>query len=125
MGDLKKTLKIESVDKSLKTKLILTHSGGTFGTLRFNENSLFITLLGFTANWDCKPTKAIHVDSPGVYTNEKIVNSSTIDEIHFKRDVFDGSVVNGLGHSLLYSFASDKPPVYKVFREPETRNDTP
>ena len=35
-------------------------------------------------------------------------------------DVFDGSVVNGLRHPILFSFILDKPAGCKVFCEPET-----
>ena len=63
MGDHEGTLKIENNDISMKTKLILTRFGGSFGTL-----SLLKKLLGFTPFWDYKPTIAIHADSPGVYT---------------------------------------------------------
>ena len=37
-----------------------------------------------------------------------------------KRDVINGSVVNGLRQPTLYSFVLDKPPGYKVFSKPET-----
>ena len=37
-----------------------------------------------------------------------------------KCDCFEGSVVNGLRHPILYSFVLDKLPGYKVFCEPET-----
>ena len=41
MGDHEGTLQIEFDDISVKTKLILTRFGGTFGTLRFIEKSFF------------------------------------------------------------------------------------
>ena len=37
-----------------------------------------------------------------------------------KCDVIDGSVVNGVRQSILYSFVLDKPSGYKVFSIPET-----
>ena len=57
MGDHESTLQIEYDDISLKTKLSLTRSRGTFGTLRFNDKSFFNGLLQFTLLWDYKPTK--------------------------------------------------------------------
>ena len=39
MGDHERTLKIEYVDNSMKTKTILTSFGETFGTLKFDETS--------------------------------------------------------------------------------------
>ena len=41
------TLKIEYDDISMKTKLILTHFGSTFGTLRFDEKAFFKNFIGF------------------------------------------------------------------------------
>ena len=52
MGDHEWTLPIEYDDITMGTKLILTRFGGTFRTLRFDEKSTFITLLGFTRYWD-------------------------------------------------------------------------
>ena len=68
----------------MKTKLILTRFGSTFGTLRFDERSFFSTLLGFTPYWDHKPTNAIHADSSGVYTSDKNLYLSTLDKILLK-----------------------------------------
>ena len=44
------------------------------------KNLFSNTLLAFTPFWDYKPTKTIHVDSPGVYTSEELLYLSTIDE---------------------------------------------
>ena len=72
MGDHGGTLKIEYDDIKLKTKIILTRFGSTFGTLRFDEKSFCKTLLGIinqqTPSWDYKPTNAIHSDSPVKHT---------------------------------------------------------
>ena len=37
-----------------------------------------------------------------------------------KCDIIDGSIVDGFRQTILYSFALDKKPGYKVFCEPET-----
>ena len=92
----------------MKTKLILFRFGGNFETLRFDDKSFLNTLWGFTLFWFYQPTNAIHADSPGVYTIDKILNLSTIDKIHFKCDAADGSVVCGLRQPILYSFVSKK-----------------
>ena len=92
----------------------------TFGTLRCDEKSFLNTLLGFTPFWDYKPTNTIHADSPAVYTSDKILNLSTINKIHLKCDIIDGSVVNGVREPILFSFVLDKKPGFKVFCEPET-----
>ena len=60
-----------------------------------------------------KPTKAIHADSPGVYTSDKLF---TKDKIHLKCEVIDGSVVIGSRQPLLFSFVLDKPSGYEVVK---------
>ena len=121
LGDHEGTPQIEYDDTNKKIKLILTRFGLTFGTLRFDERSFFNTLLGFNPYWDYKPTNAVHADSPGVYTNDKIIlNINIINKIHLKCDCIDGSVQDGVRQPILFSFVLDKPSGYKVFCEPET-----
>ena len=120
MGDHEGTLQIEYKDDTMKTKLILTRSGSTFGTLRFDEKSFLYTLLGLISFWDCKPTNAIHVDSPGVYTSDKVLNLITLNKIQFRCDVNEGKIQNGLRQPIMFSFVLDKKPCCKVFCEPET-----
>ena len=100
---------IEYDDINMKTKLVV-QSG--ILAVRFDEKSFFSTILGFTPGWDYK-----HYNK---YISQKIVNLSNTNKIHLKCDVIDGSVVNGLRQSILYSFVLDKKPGYKVFSEPET-----
>ena len=80
--------------------------------IRFNENSFFSTIFGFTAGWDYK-----HYNQ---YLSQKIVNLSNTNKIHLKCDATDGSVVDGVRQPILYSFVLDKPSGYKVFSEPES-----
>ena len=108
LGDHENTLQIEYDDLNKKVKLILTR----FGTLRFDKNSFFHTLLGFEPYWDYKP---------GVYTSNKIIlNLNTINKIHLKCDNIDGSIQDGVREPILFSFVLDKPSGYKVFCQPET-----
>ena len=74
MGENGKTPQDKYEDFSMKTKPVLTRIGGNFGTLRFDEKSFVIILLGFTSYWAYKPTNATPADSPRVYTSEKIIN---------------------------------------------------
>ena len=80
--------------------------------IRFDEQSFFSSILGFTAGWDYK-----HFNQ---YLSQKIVNLSSTNKIHLKANVIDGSVVDGVRQPLLYSFVLDKPSGYKLFCEPET-----
>ena len=104
LGDHKGTLQIEYDYLNKKTKLILTRFGSDFGTLRFDEKSCFHTLLGFTPFWSYKPTNPFHSDFPSVYVIDKVLNLYTINKVHLKCDVIDGSTQDGVRHSILFSF---------------------
>ena len=119
MGDHEGTLQIICNVVSMKTKLILTRFGLKFDTLRFSEKSFLDASLGFTPYWDYKPTIAIHSDSVGVYTIGTFLKLNTMNKSQLNCNCIDGSVVNGLRQSILYSFVLDKPPGYKVFRQPQ------
>ena len=92
-----------------------------FATLRFDEKSFLNILLGFTPYWDYKPTNAIHADSSGVYTSDKILKLSTIDKIHLKCDVLNGSIQNGLRQPIWFSFVLDRKKIKGLL---STRNST-
>ena len=76
---------------------------------------LFNTLLGFTPCWNFKPTNANQADSSGLYTSDKFSKLNKIAKIHLKCDVIDGSVVNRIRESILFSFILNKPSGFKVF----------
>ena len=100
---------IENDDITMKTELVV--KSGIIA-IRFDETSFFNTVLGFTSGWDYK-----HYNE---YTSRKCLNVGSTNKVHLKCDVTDGSVVNGLRQTILYSFLLDKKPGYKVFSEPET-----
>ena len=96
-------------DITRKTKLVV-NSG--IIAIRFDENSFFSTILGFTPGWDYK-----HYNQ---YFSQKIVNLRSTNKIHLKCDAIDGSLVDGVRQPILYSFVLDKPSGYRVLSEPET-----
>ena len=100
---------IEFDDITRKTKLVVNNG---IIAKRFDEKSFFSTILGFTPGWDYK-----HYNR---YLSQKLVNLNSTNKIQLKCDAIDGSVVNGIRQSILYSFILDKPSGYKVFCEPET-----
>ena len=67
---------------SMKKKLV---AKAVSITKRFDENSFFKTILGFTSGWDYKH----YIE----YTSQKIVNLSTTNKIHLKCIVNEGSLV--------------------------------
>ena len=123
MVDHEGTLQIEYDDISMKTELISTRFAGNFGKLGFDKNCFLLkkkTLLGFTTYWGSKSANAVHADKPDVYTSDKILNLSTIDKIHLKSDVLDGSILNDLQTDSFFSFILDKQTGYIAFHQPET-----
>ena len=110
------TIQIEYDDISMKSKFILKYIDEqemlVLGTLRFDKKSFFHTLLGHDPYFDYK--------SLGVYSSGTILNLNTTNKILLVCDCINGSVVNGVRKSKLYSFALDKKPGYKIFSEPET-----
>ena len=100
---------IECDNNTMKTKLIVRYE---INVLRFDGKLFFSTILGFPPYWDYK--------SHNEYVAEKITNLNTIDKMHLKCDVIDGSFQNGLRQPILFSFVLDKLPGYKLFCKPET-----
>ena len=47
---------------------------------------------------------------PRTFKSDKPIKITGVDKVHFKCDCFNGSIVNGLRETILYSFALDKPP---------------
>ena len=47
------------------------------------------------------------------------MNNTTLDKIPLKCYCIDGSVLEGFGESLRYSFALDEAPSFKTFSRPE------
>ena len=100
---------IEFNDIGLKTEWVARWG---IITIRFDEKSFFSSILSFISDWDYKH----YIKN----FSQKIVNLSTIDKIHFKCDVFHGSIVYGKRQLILFSFVLDKPAGHKVFCQPET-----
>ena len=100
---------IEFDDVTMKTDLVVRPG---IIAIKFDETSFFTTILGFFPHWDYK-----HYNQ---YISQKIVKLSSTIKIHLKCDVINGSVVNGLGQPILYSFVLDKPAGYRDFSQLET-----
>ena len=119
------TIQLEYDDISMRATSVLKFKNEknmfALGTLRFDKQSFFHTLLGFSPYWDYKPSNSNHVLIPGVYPSDRIIlNLNTVDKIYLKCDCIDGSIQDGVRQPILFSFVLDKPSGYKVFSEPET-----
>ena len=54
---------------------------------------------------------------PGAYKSDRSINITSTDKVHVKYGCIDGSIVDGIREPFLYSFALDKPPGRKKFKE--------
>ena len=92
-------------------------------TLIFTERSFFYTILGFTQS---RSYPLDDIDNhyqiiAGSYISDKPINITGIDKVHLKCDCIQGSIVNGIGEPILYSFALSSPPGHKIYKEPRVK----
>ena len=78
------------------------------------KKSFIYTLLGFTESYSgpIGDIESFVRLIPGTYKSEKPISITGLDKIHLKGDCIDGSIVDGVTQSLLYSFALSSPPVH-------------
>ena len=125
--DLNKTLKnilpnnvkidITIDERKYKTDLQINQ------TLIFTNKSFVYTILGFTQSHQgpLNDIEGFYQILSGLYKSDKPVNITGIDKVHLKCNVVDGSIVNGVREPILYSFALDQPPGYKIYKEPKVK----
>ena len=92
-------------------------------TLLFTKKSLFFTILGFTQSrsYPLEEIEGFYQLITGLYKSDKPINITGIDKIHLKCDCIQGSVINGVRESILYSFALSSPPGHKIYKEPRIK----
>ena len=92
-------------------------------TLIFTNKSFFYTILGFTQSHQgpLNDIEGFYQILPGSYKSDRPINITGIDKVHLKCNVVDGSIVNGVREPILYSFALDQPPGYKIYKEPKVK----
>ena len=92
-------------------------------TLLFTEKSFFYTILGFTRShsYPLDDIDGFYQFISGSYESDRPINITGIDKIHLKCNCIDGSIVNGVREPILYSFALDKPPRHKIYKEPKVK----
>ena len=92
-------------------------------TLLFTKKSFFYTILGFTQSrsYPSEDIEGFYQLIPGLYRSDKPINIIGIDKIHLKCDCMQGSIINGVRESILYSFALSSPPGHKIYKEPRIK----
>ena len=73
------TIQLEYDDVSMRTTIVLKFKNEkakfALGKLRFDKQTSFYSLLGFSPYWDYKPNNSNHVLIPGVYPSDKIISN--------------------------------------------------
>ena len=92
-------------------------------TLLFTEKSFFFTILGSTqsCSYLLDDIDGFYQLIAGSYKSDKPINITGIDETHIKCDCIDGSIVNGVRESILFSFALSSLPGHEIFKEPRVK----
>ena len=95
----------------------------THQTLIFTEKSFFYTILGFTRSrsYPLDDVDGFYQSIAGSYKSDKPINITGIDKIHLKCDCKQGSIVNGIRESILYSYALSSPPGHRISKEPRIK----
>ena len=92
-------------------------------TLIFTNKSFFYTILGFTQphSYPLNDIDGFYQLIAGSYKSEKPINITASDKVHLKCDCIAGSILNGIREPILYSFALDKAPGHKIYKEPKIK----
>ena len=92
-------------------------------TLLFTEKSFFYTILGFTQSrsYPLDDIDGFYQIIAGSYKSDRTVNITGIDKVHLKCDCVQGSIINGVRESILFSFALSLPPDHKIYKEPRVK----
>ena len=92
-------------------------------TLIFTEKSFFYTILGFTQShsYPLDDIDGFYQTIAGSYKSDKPINITGIDKVHLKCDCIQGSIINGVRESILYSFALSSPSGHKIYKEPRVK----
>ena len=127
VDDLNNTLKyilLDNVKISVTIDDIRLKSNlKTNQTLIFTEKSFFYTFLGFTQSrsYPLDDIDGFYQLIAGSYKGDKPINITGIDKVHLKCDCIQGSIVNSVRESILYSFALSSPPGHKIYKEPRVK----
>ena len=84
--------------------------------IKSTKKSFFYTFLGFTQSHlgSLGDIEGFIQKIPGTYKIGKTNNYTGIDKTHIRADCADGSILDGVRHLILYSFALEKSPGHIV-----------
>ena len=85
--------------------------------LIFTKKSFFFTILRFvqSCSGELGDIDGFIQSIPGSFKSDDSIDITGIDKKHLKCDCIDGSIVNGIGEPILYSFALFSPRSHEIF----------
>ena len=86
-------------------------------TIRFSKKSFFDTVLGFidSDSGELGDIEGFVQLIPATYKSDERINITGMDKVYLKCDCIQGSIVNGVRESILYSFGLSSAPGHKIF----------
>ena len=116
---LPKEVKVKITIDDVRLKSNLT----TNKTIRFTKKSFLLVILGFTQSrlGELGDNPGFTQIIPGSYKSNKPINITGFGKVLLKPDCVQGSIVNGVRESILYSFALSSKPGHKIYKEPQTK----
>ena len=107
-----------SIDEEILKSNLKIHQ-----TLIFTDKSFFYTILGFTQShfYPLDDIDGFYQLIARSYKSERPINITGVDKVFLKCDCVQGSIVNGVREPILYSFALDKAPGHKIYKEPRIK----
>ena len=92
-------------------------------TLIFTKKPFWYTILGYTQSqsYPLDDIDEFYQIIAGSYKSDRPINITGIDKVHLKCDCVQGSIINGVRESILYSFALSSPPGHKIYKEPRVK----
>ena len=126
MVDLNNTLKHilpDSVKVSVTIDDVRLKSNIKINQTLILTKKSFFTILGFTRSrsYPLDDIDGFYQLISGSYKSDKPINITGIDNVLFKCDCVQGSIVNGVREPILYSFALSSPPWHKIYKEPRIK----
>lgn len=110
---------LESIDESFKDVVTIESQNNTMKTVMKVQTGFIVA---FDVSNSMKNIFGFKEDfyHQGTHLSEKVVSITSIDKVHLKCDCIEGSYLNGLPSSILYSFSLNVPPGYKIIEKPST-----
>ena len=92
-------------------------------TLIFTEKSFFFTILSFiqSHSYPLDDIEGFYQLIAGSYKNDRPINMTGFDKVHLKANGIQRLIVNGIREPIIYSFALDQPPGYKIYKDPRIK----